>query len=107
MFASTITKIITDFVPEEVAVDRWLVYRFGGMMPFCGVTRVFLDAAYSLEWCDFCSEVGLEEKGDAGLRSSSMGFEDRNENPLTIHWRATFRLECACVQKTCSRLTDG
>ena len=70
VFARTISKIITDFVPEEVAVDCWLVYLanlFGGMVPFRGATRVFLNAAYGLEWSDFCSEVGFEEKGDAGL----------------------------------------
>jgi hypothetical protein len=39
--------------------------------------QVFLNATCSLEWCDFCVEIGLKEKWYADISVRS-GFEDRD-----------------------------
>jgi len=70
LFVPIANKVIADLLPEEVAVDDWLIYLlsilFGGVVLFRDLAQVFLDAAYSIEWRDFRVKVGLEEKWDTG-----------------------------------------
>lgn len=60
-------KVIADLLPEEVTINDWLIFVFGGIVTFGDEAQVFLNAACSLEWCDFGVEVGLEEKWDASI----------------------------------------
>jgi hypothetical protein len=69
-----VDKVIADLLPEEVAINNWLIYLLflnllRGIVPFRNEAQVFLNATCSIEWCDFRGEVGLEEKRDAGIRS--------------------------------------
>jgi len=67
VFALITSKVIADLLPEEVAINNWLIYLlnlFGGIVPFREETQIFLYAACSLEGCDFRVKVGLEEKWD-------------------------------------------
>ena len=68
--ASTI-KVFADLLPEEVTINDWLIFLlrnyFGGMVLSPEDAQVFLNAPCSLERRDFCVEVGLEEKWDAGV----------------------------------------
>jgi hypothetical protein len=80
-------KVIADLPPEEVAINDWLIYSFRACLEdgaFRVEAQVFLKATCSLEWCDSCVEVGLEEKWDASMICQERMFEDR-DNPLTIH----------------------
>ncbi len=71
MFAPILNEVIADLLPEEFAINDWLIYlflnSFGGMVLFRDDAQVFLNATCSLEWCDFCVEIGLEEKWDASI----------------------------------------
>jgi hypothetical protein len=64
-------KVIADLFPEEIAINNWLINillsLFGGTVLFRVEAQVFLNATCSLEWCDLCVEIGLEEKWDAGI----------------------------------------
>ena len=71
VFAPTINKVIADLFPEEIPINDWLVdpllSLIGGVVLFRVDAQVFLDATCSLERCDFCVEIGLEEKRDASI----------------------------------------
>lgn len=70
VFALITSKVIADLLPEEVAVDDWLIYLlnlFGGTVPFREESQAFLDATCSLEGCNFRVKVRLEEKWDADI----------------------------------------
>lgn len=71
VFAPALNKVIADLFPEEIPINDWLIdlllSLFGGVMLFGVGTQVFLDATCSLERCNFCVEIGLEEKWDAGI----------------------------------------
>jgi len=71
VFAPILNEVIADLLPEEFAINDWLIYiflnSFGGMVLFRDDAQVFLNATCSLEWCDFCVEIGLEEKWDASI----------------------------------------
>ena len=64
-------KVIADLFPEEVAINDWLINLllslFRGTVPFRVEAQMFLNATCGLEWRDFCVEIGLEEKWDAGI----------------------------------------
>jgi hypothetical protein len=70
VFASMI-KVIADLFPEEIAINDWfislLLSLFGGTVLFRFEAQFILNATCGLEWCNFCVEIGLEEKWDAGI----------------------------------------
>jgi hypothetical protein len=71
VFAPIVNKVIANLFPEEIAINDWLINIllswFGGTVLFRVEAQVFLNATCSLERYDFCVEVGLEEKWDAGI----------------------------------------
>ena len=71
VFALVMNKVIADLFPEEIAINDWLINLllslFGRTVLFRVEAPVFLDATRSFEWRDFCVEIGLKEKWDAGI----------------------------------------
>jgi hypothetical protein len=64
-------KIIADLLPKKIAINDWLINLllslFGGTGLLRVKAQVILNATCSLEWCDCCVEIGLEEKWDADI----------------------------------------